>query len=271
MNAVTAADRDVFRQQQVLGPITLMEPHEMALLRPRLEDVLGRPGFAPAPSHEASAGRLSSLLASRNGGSPVPYVECRHLDSRTVYDLCTHPVLLECARSLYGEDLLLWRSTFLEKAAGGPEFRWHQDWGGVFAADEPYGLEPPLLFTFWIAISEATEDNGCLEFIPGLGHVIPGVRASGEARATLLIPESELDTSRAVSMPLRPGQCVVFSDRAVHSSKSNRADLPRLGLSARFTLPAVQVRPHFAGHACVLASGRDTVGLNTLVPPPAHE
>lgn len=271
MVSATADDRDLFRKQQVLGPITLMPPEEMADIRMRLEKELQRPGLAPALSTAASAGRLSSLVGGRNGGSPVPYIECRHLDSRTVYDLCTHPVLLGWARSLYGDDLLLWRSTFIEKAAGGPEFRWHQDWGGVFAPGDGdcYGLEPPLLFTFWIAISEASEDNGCLEFIPGISRVVPGVPASGDARATLLIPESALDTSAAVSMALRPGQCVVFTDRAVHASKANGAELPRLGLAVRFTLPAVQVRPHFDRHSCVLVSGRDTARFNKLTGPPA--
>jgi ectoine hydroxylase-related dioxygenase (phytanoyl-CoA dioxygenase family) len=194
----------------------------------------------------------------------VPFIECRHLDSKAVFDLCAHPQLLAVARSLYGEDLILWRSTFIEKEEGGPEYRWHQDWGGVYGQGDEYGLEPPLLFTFWIAISEATEDNGCLRFVPGIRRVVPATPASDGPRATMLISDGEIDTSNAVSMPLRPGQCVVFTDRAVHASGGNHGTEGRLGLAVRFTLSTVRVRPHFAGHACVLASGRDNSGVNTL-------
>lgn len=265
---LNAEERQRYRDQQFFGPITLMPKEKMTALRPVLERVLQQPGRAPAPIAEQSRGRLSELVASASGGSPVPYIECRHLDARVVYDLCTHPRLLDVARSLYGDDLILWRSTFIEKAAGGPEFRWHQDWGGVYGPGEEYGLEPPLLFTFWIAITQTTEENGCLRFIPQVRRVMSAMPASTAPRATMLIPEDAVDTSQMVAMPLAPGQCVVFTDRAMHASSMNRAAMSRLGLAVRFTLPAVQVRPHFDRHACILASGRDTVHLNTFIDPP---
>jgi non-heme Fe2+,alpha-ketoglutarate-dependent halogenase len=268
MTTFVLQDRDLFRDQQFLGPIDLMPPERMAELGPRLLRALESPGRAPAPTAEQSAGRLSTMVKSRTGGSPVPFIECRHLDNRDVYDLCTTPELLRIARALYGEDLLLWRSTFIEKAAGGPDYRWHQDWGGVYGQGDEYGLEPPLLFTFWIAISEANEENGCLRFVPGVRGVLPAEPAAPGPRATMLIPDGAVDESSAVSVMLRPGQCVVFTDRAVHSSGPNSLDAPRLGVAVRLTLPAVRVRPHFAGHACMLVSGKDSAGLNTLAPVP---
>jgi non-haem Fe2+, alpha-ketoglutarate-dependent halogenase len=261
-------DRKQFRDRQFLGPLTLVSEEEMAILRPQLEEVLDTAGPAPSPLPEDSAGRLSALVGRRTDASPVPYIECRHIDSPLVHRLCTNPRLLGAARELYGDDLLLWRSTFIEKAAGGPEFHWHQDWGGVYAPDEQYGLEPPLSFTVWIAISESTEANGCMRFLPGEGRVLPGEPATTNRRATMLVPDGAVDESRAVSVPLRPGQCVVFTDRVVHASGPNRADGSRLGLAVRFTLPAVRVRPHFLGHGCMLVSGRDRLGLNLLLIPP---
>lgn len=257
-----------FRTDGFLGPIDLMSPAEMAELRPQIDEVLTTPGRAPAPSAEQSQGRLSSLVAQREGGSPVPFIECRHLDSPIVHRLCTHPRLLAVARALYGDDLLLWRSTFIAKASGGPEFRWHQDWGGVHAPGDEYGLEPPLLFTFWIALSEVTEENGCLQFVPGTRAVLPARPSNAGARATLLVEDDVADASKARPVPLRPGQFVVFTDRALHASGPNTSGAERLGLAVRFTLPAVAVRGHFPGHACMVASGTDRVGLNTLVAPP---
>jgi ectoine hydroxylase-related dioxygenase (phytanoyl-CoA dioxygenase family) len=264
-----AAQQQGFRKEGFLGPLDLMSPAEMAELRPAIDEVLATPGRAPAPSAEQSQGRLSSLVAQRDGGSPVPFIECRHLDSALVHRLCTHPRLLAVARALYGEDLLLWRSTFIAKASGGPEFRWHQDWGGVHAPGDEYGLEPPLLFTFWIALSEVTEDNGCLMFVPGTRAVLSARPSNAGEQATLLVDEDGVDVSTARPVPLRPGQFVVFTDRALHASGPNTSGAERLGLAVRFTLPAVQVRGHFPGHACVVASGADRVGLNALTAPPA--
>lgn len=262
-------DRDQFRTSGYLGPIDLMTPAEMAELRPSLEQVLRTVGSAPTPPAGASDGRLAQMLPASAGGSPVPFIECRHLDTELVLRLATHPVLLGVARSLYGEDLVLWRSTFILKGEGGPSFRWHQDWGGVFGRDDPgYGLEPPMSFSFWIAITEAAPDNGCMRFVPGVRRVLPSMPAGSGPRATLLTDPAEVDESKAVDMPLQPGQCVVFTDRALHSSWTNVSGVPRLALAVRFTVPSVRVRPHFPGHACVLVSGRDTVGLNALVEPP---
>jgi non-heme Fe2+,alpha-ketoglutarate-dependent halogenase len=228
---------------------------------------LRTPGLAPAPPAELVAGRLAALVDSGPGTSPVPYIESRHLDSPVVHRLCTHPALLSAARALYGQDLLLWRSTFIAKADGGPAFQWHQDWGGVFTPGDEYGLEPPLHFTFWIAISDVPEDSGCLQFVPGTRAVLPARPQGDGSRATLLIDDEAVDSSKAVAMPLRPGQCAVFTDRALHASGPNTSGNQRLGLAVRLTVPSVKVRPHFPQHACVVVSGEDRAGLNSLVAP----
>ncbi|MFI5758520.1 phytanoyl-CoA dioxygenase family protein [Streptomyces sp. NPDC051569] len=264
---LTERQREDYRAQGFVGPLTLMPVDEMEALRPALTEVLNSPGLAPAPPAEQVAGRLASLVADQGGDSPVPYIESRHLDSPVVHRLCTHPALLSAARALYGEDLLLWRSTFIAKADGGPEFQWHQDWGGVYAPGEEYGLEPPLHFTFWIAISDVTEESGCLRFVPGTRAVLPARPHGAGQRATLLVEDDQVDSSTAVSMPLRPGQCAVFTDRALHASGVNVSGERRLGLAVRLTVPSVKVRPHFPRHSCVVVSGEDRAGLNTLTTP----
>lgn len=272
MCLVILAEEDFrrFREDGFLGPIDLMSPEQMTAVLAELDQVQQVPGRAPKPAD--TSGRLAGLVSTRAGGGPVPYIECRHLDSASVYRLTTHPLLMAVARKLYGEDLLLWRSTFIEKGEGGPRFQWHQDWGGVFGQYEDcYGLEPPLSFTFWIALTEATPENGCLRFVPGVRHVLSPKPAGDGPRAALLVDETRIDLNRVVPMPLRPGQCVVFTDRALHGSSENGTATPRRGLAARFTVPSVRVRPHFPGHACLLVSGRDTVGLNTLTSPPVGE
>ncbi|MDT0262457.1 phytanoyl-CoA dioxygenase family protein [Jatrophihabitans lederbergiae] len=250
----------------VVHPITVFPPDDCPPLLAAVRDVLTRPGPAPAPSQEQSSGRLASVSGTQ---SSVPFVESRHLDSRVVFDLCTAPPVLDLARGILGDDLLLWRSTIIAKPPGGAGFRWHQDFGGVFGAHESYGLEPPLHLNVWMALTPTTRANGCLRFVPGMPQVLPGAPSGPGQRATLLTREEHIDESRAIDAPLAAGEAAVFGDRALHASWPNETDEARLGLAVRITLPQVRVRSHFPGHRNILISGRDALGVNPLAPPPA--
>jgi non-heme Fe2+,alpha-ketoglutarate-dependent halogenase len=266
--SLSPSQLEAYRRDGFVGPITLCSPAEMAAVVTRVEEVLRTPGLAPAPAAAAESGRLGELL-QRDGVSPVPYIESRHLDSPVIHQLCTHPVVVGCLRAVCGPDVILWRSTLIEKGEGSPEFRWHQDFGGVFGRGTEYGLEPPLHVSVWLALTAATVDNGCLIFVPGVRAVLPGVPASPKPNATLLVPPELVDESRALPMELAPGQFVLFSDRALHSSGANRSGRRRLALGMRFTASFVAVRPHFPGHRVLLVSGSDHGGVNALAPPPA--
>lgn len=82
-----------------------------------------------------------------------------------------------------------------------------------------------------------------------------------------------VDDTTAVDMVLRPGEFFIFNERMLHHSSANRSTKRRLGLSARYTVPFVDILdqdgpPLFPGHACVVVSGPDTFGLNRTVAPP---
>lgn len=251
------------------APLTVIEPARVDGVVAAIREVLETAGLAPEPTAEQASGRLASMVAD-SPRSPVPFMESRHLDSRLVYDICVDPVVIESARTILGDDLLLWRSTFIRKQSGGPEFRWHQDYGGVFGPDQPYGLQPPVHLSVWIALTRTTAANGCLRFMPGIGHVLPSAPSGPGKFATLLTREEFVDESRAVDVPLEPGQAVIFSDRALHASWPNSTGEDRLALAVRLTIPQVRVRPHFRGHRCILVHGRDALGANLLASPP-HE
>ncbi len=90
--------------QGFLGPYTLCSPEEMDGFRKRIdEEVL-----------------LTDSLSNNR-------VQARHLDRKVVYDLCTHPAVLDRMACILGENLILWRSNFFNKPPGGKEVPWHQD------------------------------------------------------------------------------------------------------------------------------------------------
>jgi len=266
--ALSSEQIATYRRDGFIGPLRWGSAQEAAALVVALDEVLRRPGVVTPAEARGRDGRLSSILQRVDSPDPTPYTECRHLDSPQVWALCAHPAVLCVARRIYGPDLLVWRSSLIEKVAGTPEFRWHQDWGGVFRRGDDYGLEPPLHFSAWLALTPADEENGCVFFIPGTRAVLPTVPASEAPGASALVAGSRIDERRAVPMRLSPGEFVLFSDRVVHGSPPNRSGARRLALAVRYTLPMVAVRPHFSGHRVILACGEDRVGVNPLARPP---
>ena len=74
--------------------------------------------------------------------------------------------------SLYGPDLLLWRTNFFIKEPGAKEIPWHQDFNY-------WPLEPPIIISAWIAVDSATLENSCLQIVPGSHRkVVPHVESN---------------------------------------------------------------------------------------------
>src|SRR4051812_43799085 len=106
--ALSPDEMERFRQQGFLGPLTAFTPEEMARFRPTLEKVLRTP--SPYTSY---------------------FTQMRHLDSRTVWNLCSAPAIVDRMASLFGPDLILWYSNLFNKPPASPEqpgeYPWHQD------------------------------------------------------------------------------------------------------------------------------------------------
>lgn len=267
MSIEASFDVETYRRDGYVGPLRLFPADDMPEIERSVRSVLATTGIAPPRSPEQEAGRLAEKLGEGGIQSVVPYIECRHLDSRAVYEISTNSVIIDLVSSILGPDILLWRSTFIAKPAGVGEFSWHQDYGGVYSVGTEYGLEPPLHVSIWLAVTKASKENGCLRFVPRTRAVLPTVISDGVS-ATPLLDVKTVDEGSTINMELEPGQFVIFSDRVVHSSWPNTSGSDRLGLALRFTAPFVKVRPHFRGHRPVLVSGVDQTGTNDLAPTP---
>ena len=67
---------------------------------------------------------------------------------------------------------------------------------------------------------------------------------------------------------MRPGEFILFNERTVHHSESNRSQKRRIGLAVRVVVPIVSVLKYDAPeHALVQISGRDPMGFNKVVDP----
>jgi phytanoyl-CoA hydroxylase len=121
--------------------------------------------------------------------------------------------LVGLARDLVGPDVrLYWDQSVFKQSQGSEPVLWHQDNGYTY-------VEPQAYLTCWIAINDATLDNGCIA-------VMPGVHREGtlEHASTPVGEECWGDWAGAVDVPVRAGSIVVFTSLTPHATRRNLTD-----------------------------------------------
>ncbi len=231
---LSSEEANQFRNQGYLGPYTLCSPEEMRKRQPEVVKILK----TDAPDHKNR-------------------VHNRHLDYPLIHDLATHPSIVERMASLYGPDLLLWRTRFFVKEPGAKEIPWHQDFYTV-------PLEPPIIISAWIAIDPVTKENSCLQIVPGSHRkVIPHVKSTPDMAFGQMGDPNYVDGSNYENLELQPGEFVLFNERTLHHSDANGSDKRRIGLAVRVIVPIVKVlKWDSPKHEPIVISGTDTVQFN---------
>jgi ectoine hydroxylase-related dioxygenase (phytanoyl-CoA dioxygenase family) len=133
--------------------------------------------------------------------------------SDVLRDFCAHPVFADIGHDLIGPDVrLYWEQSVYKKPGTEQEFPWHQDNGYTY-------IEPQQYVTCWVALTDATAENGCPWVAPGL-----------HTRGTLDHWLTELGWCclrgevEAVPAPARAGSVVVFSSLTPHRTGPNLTD-----------------------------------------------
>lgn len=105
---------------------------------------------------------------------------------------------------------------------------WHQDQGVVLPV-----ADDTEMTTVWVAVTDATVENGCLEVLRG-SHRDGLQRHCPSQGLGLSIPDAQLYLERVVTCPMQRGD-VLFMHRATcHSSLPNRSDDVRISYDLRY-------------------------------------
>jgi phytanoyl-CoA hydroxylase len=169
-------------------------------------------------------GPLDGLLPSRPEQADEDvlgaYITCAlvHKISPLFGALIADARIAPIVEKLIGPNVKGLHSQFFIKHAGMPGNAWHQDEAFVPTRDRS-------LCTAWIALDEATIENGCLRFLPGsqrTGVIWPRRRHNDPA----LDREEEAfgfpqPVESTVAIPLKPGSAVFFNGYLVHGSYQN--------------------------------------------------
>ncbi|PON19936.1 phytanoyl-CoA dioxygenase [Candidatus Entotheonella serta] len=175
-----------------------------------------------------------------------------------VSDLVRHPAILDATEDLIGPNILVYTTTwFIKEPHSEAVTVWHQD-------ATYFGLRPHLHVTAWVALSDASSEHGCMEFLPGssaMGQVEHRAFAhknsinGGGQQAVVDVHEPDV-----VAAPLQAGEFSFHHTLCLHRSQPNRMDERRIGLAISY-VPAHVRHTGSAGTApAMLVRGTDAYG-----------
>lgn len=136
----------------------------------------------------------------------------------------TQPRIARLARAIAGPRAAHFAYQLVYKYPHNPDpFPWHQD--------DSYTASSTGYFTIWLAITDATEANGCLRVLPGksLDALLP-YEMTDLGRTCWPLD----DPDQGVPVPIARGDAVVFTSKMVHASGGNRTDAFRKSLIMAF-------------------------------------
>jgi phytanoyl-CoA hydroxylase len=230
----------------------LFRPAEVRALLERLEElVLERVPRSPGI-------RMQVEPAVQRGDAEVesPLLALRKVEGLVENDdrygaLARDPRILDVMQDLVGPDIKLFRDALMMKPPHhGSAKPYHQD-------SAYWAIDPPDLVSVWMALDDATLENGCMRVLPG-SHKW-GIMEH-QHLADFQVDEAKLDTSNEVAVPLKAGGCLFFHSMLLHATAPNHSPYPRRSMivsamSARSRYTGKGKPPHFT-----LLRGRDHAG-----------
>src|SRR5262245_689798 len=243
---------DRYARDGFLSPIPALSRVEAAECREKLE------AFEQAIGGPLTSDKTDARYRSRT-----------HVLLAWVHELVRHPAILDPVANLIGPDILVYTSTWFIKEPGSPAIAaWHQD-------ATYFGLRPYVHVTAWLALTDATAENGCMEFLPGShqrGQLLhqAGVVAASVNRAGQAVV-GDVDDAPAVHAPLNAGEFSLHHTLCLHRSQPNRSSGRRIGLAISY-IPT-HVRHLGVKHKtpAMLVRGADTFGHFQLEPTPTAD
>jgi len=181
---------DAFDTDEVAAVLAEIDPREA-----ELEDLL----------RQAEGGRVFIARADE-----ITFTTHLAKHSAVLRDFVSGALFRDLTFDLIGPDVrLYWDQAVYKKPGTDDPFPWHQDNGYNF-------IEPQQYLTCWVALTDATVDNGCPWVVPGL-HQLGTLRHELSDLGFVCLREAD----DAVAVPAKAGSIVVFSSLTPHSTGPN--------------------------------------------------
>jgi ectoine hydroxylase-related dioxygenase (phytanoyl-CoA dioxygenase family) len=171
-------------------------------------------GFVVTPEQNLA----SSVEAAADAEQRVSKIFKLHRDG-PFRSFIESPEILALGRALLGPRLDCFLSQFIFKNPAAWGQPWHQD-----SFYFPFDRGPQV--GLWLAVTEATHENGCLWVLPGshrepIHEHVPDRRPNANVGYVEIV-DHDFREERPVTMA--PGDLLVFHSHLMHRSKGNRSD-----------------------------------------------
>lgn len=158
--------------------------------------------------------------------------------SPAFHDLIFHSPIVDAAELLLGGPVRLWHDQIFAKPANDGGFvAWHQDhsyWTRT---------EPVAHLTCWIALDDASKENGCVNYIPGSHRwpLLPRGELADDMDAVLSrLTDEQRQAFKPFAAEMPAGHCSFHHSMTLHGSFANRSGRPRRGVAINFIRDGVR-------------------------------
>ena len=166
-------------------------------------------GMLPVLENETDEGVLKKYVA----------IHFPHKISPVIKDFLSQKNIVEVLTKTVSLNVKCMQSMLFVKGPGKAGQAWHQDEFYIPTRDKS-------LVGVWIAIDDASVENGCLWIVPGShkpGYIMPRVPSNSEEYADVdTIDASGYSKEEIISVPVRSGGVVFFNGYLLHSSLRNK-------------------------------------------------
>jgi ectoine hydroxylase-related dioxygenase (phytanoyl-CoA dioxygenase family) len=210
-----------FQEQGYLAGIPILAAHEVDLLARELDELMHAPAATRALFYEYNTNE------SKDPATVLFHALGAWRAAPGFHDVLWHTRFVVPASQLLRGAVRFWHDQiFWKPPRQGGVVAWHQDYSYWTRT------EPMAHLTCWIALEDATIDNGCLQYIPRSHrwNLLPNTGLAGRMNAIeeALTPEQRAQFT-SVPIELRRGEATFHHPLMVHGSGQNRSGRPRPG------------------------------------------
>ncbi|RXZ83245.1 phytanoyl-CoA dioxygenase family protein [Paenibacillaceae bacterium] len=222
---VTEEDIQRFAEQGYLVIDQLLNEQEVADALQAIDDIIQLRIVGPRLQFMKKESQLNTpeerTLAMRKLHRFIDFAPALH-------HICFHPGLQRVLERVFGESARFLEDQAILKppsAEAGGEKPWHQDMA--------YGQlsQTKMICGVWVALDEASLDNGCMHVIPGTHHqgAVPHF-----AVRDWQICDAHIEVERDVAIPLKPGGALFFAGMLHHGTPPNFSGRRRQALQFHY-------------------------------------
>jgi ectoine hydroxylase-related dioxygenase (phytanoyl-CoA dioxygenase family) len=210
-----------FHEQGYLGGVQILTDAQVGALREELDALMdpAHPGhhlFYEFHSNEST--EPTTVLFHALGAWRV---------APGFHDLLWNPAFVVPASQLLDGPVRFWHDQlFCKPSRHGGVVAWHQDYSYWTRT------EPMAHLTCWIALDDATVDNGCLQYVPGSHRwdLLPKPALAGTMDAIQsVLTDAQQAAFAPVAVELPRGYAAFHHPLMLHGSSANRSDRQRRG------------------------------------------